>query len=57
MKIRQMRYQYWGLVNGKPQKCWTKWFDVIFSKGEEPKIQLKGFKGDDLLNEYRTIER
>lgn len=52
-----MRYQYWGLVNGKPQKCWTKWFDIIFDRGEEPKIQLKGFKGDDLLNEYRTIER
>lgn len=57
MKVLQQRYQYWGLVDGKPQKCWTKWFDVIFPKKEKSPIQYKGFKGNNLLNEFRTIER
>ena len=52
--IRQKRFQYWGSVNGVPQVMWTSWFNF---DGPEEKIQLKGFKGNHLLNEYRTIER
>lgn len=48
MEKRQKRFQFWG----KTGKEWTAWFD--FSGPEEP-IQQKGFKGDNLLNEYRTI--
>lgn len=48
MEKRQKRFQFWG-KNGKE---WIDWFD--FNGLEEP-IQQKGFKGDNLLNEYRTI--
>lgn len=48
MEIKQKRYQFWG----REGKQWTPWFP--FDGTEEP-IQLKGFKGDNLLNEYRTI--
>lgn len=54
MKVKQKRFQFWGSANGKPQKEWTEWFDF---DGQEEPIQLKGYKGDHLLNEYRTIER
>ena len=53
MEVRQKRYQYWGSVNGKPQIMWTDWFNY---DGPEDKIQQKGFGGNHLLNEYRTIE-
>lgn len=53
MEVRQKRYQYWGSVNGKPQIMWTEWFNY---NGPEEPIQHKGFKGNDLKNEYRTIE-
>lgn len=51
MKHQQKRFQYWGVANGKPSILWSNWFD--FNGPEEP-IQLKGFKGNDLLNEYRN---
>ena len=47
--IRQKRYQR-RVLGGV---VWTSWFPC---KGMEPPIQLKGFKGDNLKNEYRTIE-
>lgn len=50
--VKQKRFQYWGVVNGAPQKLWTKWFNF---SGPECPIQLKGYKGDCLLNEFRTI--
>lgn len=53
MKVRQKRFQYWSLVNGKPQKVWSEWFDY---NGCEESIQQKGYKGNHLLNEYRTVE-
>jgi hypothetical protein len=54
MEVRQKRFQYWGSVNGKAQKLWTEWFDY---NGPEEKIQQKGYGGNHLINEYRTIER
>lgn len=50
--MRQKRFQYWGSVNGIPQKMWSAWFKY---DGPESNIQLKGFKGNHLLNEYRTV--
>ena len=50
--MRQKRYQYWGRVNGVSQIMWTPWFKY---DGPEEPIQLKGFKGNHLNNEYRTI--
>lgn len=52
MKQRQKRFQFWGSLNGKPQIMWSGWFNW---DGPEEPIQHKGFKGNDLLNEYRTI--
>ena len=46
------RYQFWGRVDGKVQKCWTPWFE--WNSDSREKIQMKGFKGDNLLNEYTT---
>lgn len=46
------RYQFWGRKDGKVQKCWTPWFE--WKSDNREKVQLKGFKGDNLLNEYRT---
>jgi len=54
MEVRQKRFQFWGSVNGKPQKLWTEWFDY---NGPEEDIQQKGFNGNHLLNEFRTIKR
>ena len=45
------RYQYWGSENGKPVKKWTEYFP--WDSDSREKIQLKGFKGDCLLNEYK----
>jgi hypothetical protein len=47
--MKQKRYQY----RTKDGVKWTSWFN--FDGPEEP-IQLKGFKGDHLKNEYRVIE-
>lgn len=44
----QKRFQFWG----REGKEWTKWFNY---NGPQEPIQAKGFKGDHLLNEYRTI--
>ena len=49
----QKRFQFWGRVDGKVQKCWTDWFD--WKSDDCPKVQLKGYKGDCLLNEYREV--
>ena len=46
------RYQYWGSENGKPVKKWTEYFP--WNSDSREKIQMKGFKGDNLLNEYTT---
>lgn len=46
------RYQYWASENGKPIKKWTEFF-IWDSDSTEP-IQLKGYKGNDLKNEYKT---
>ena len=51
--VRQKRFQYWGFKDGKAQKLWTEWFDY---NGEEYPIQLKGHRGNNLKNEFRTIE-
>lgn len=50
MKKRQKRYQYWGKFGIK----WTEWFNY---NGQEEPIQIKGFKGNDLRNEYRTTDK
>lgn len=49
MKQRQKRFQFWTRIGIQ----WTKWFEY---NGPEEPIQLKGFGGNHLLNEYRTIE-
>lgn len=53
MQVRQKRFQYWGSINGTPQKMWSEWFPWDNSS-EEP-IQLKGFKGNHLKNEYKEV--
>lgn len=45
------RYEYWSSQNGKPVKKFTEWF-LWLSDSRDP-IQMKGYKGDNLLNEYR----
>ena len=45
------RFQYWGTENGKPVKKWTDFFSW-HSDMRDP-IQLKGFKGNHLRNEYK----
>lgn len=44
--MRQKRYQF----RAQGEKKWTQWFDY---DGPEEPIQLTGYKGDVLLNEYR----
>ena len=57
MAKRQKRFQFWGYVNGKPQKLWTEWFDYYEDNGQlhtlqtEERWQLK----NKLLNEFRVI--
>lgn len=51
MKKRYKRYQYWASENGKPVKKWSNYF--LWDGDECPKIQLKGYKGDTLLCEYK----
>lgn len=46
--MKQKRYQI-RTANGIE---WTEWFNY---DGPEEPIQLKGFKGDHLLNDYRDI--
>lgn len=46
------RYQFWASENGKPVKKWTEYFE--WNSDSREKIQMKGFKGDNLLNEYTT---
>jgi hypothetical protein len=46
--MAQKRYQYWGSKDGKPQKMWTKWFNVKDGDNKEP-LQIKGLK-----NEYKN---
>ena len=48
------RYQYWGRKDGKVQKLWTDFFP--WDSPSREKVQLKGYKGDDLLNEYKIEE-
>ena len=43
------RYEYWGSENGKAVKKFTDWFEW---DGEQYPIQLNGFKGNHLHNEY-----
>lgn len=43
----EKRYEYWGMVDGKPVKMFTDWYPW---KGELYKFQLKSSK---LYNEYR----
>ena len=45
------RFQFWGRKDGKVEKMWSEWFKWD-SDNRDP-IQLKGFKGDNLLNEYK----
>ncbi len=54
VQVRQKRFQYWGSLDGIPMKMWTEWFDY---NGPEEDIQQKGFNGNHLLNEFRTIKR
>lgn len=49
MKVRQKRYQFRAFGGVE----WTPWFNY---NGPEDPIQLKGYKGDHLKNEFRTIE-
>lgn len=44
------RYQYWS----RDGIHWTDWFP--WDSDSREKVQLKGFKGDMLLNEYREEE-
>lgn len=43
----QKRFQYWT----REGKVWSEWFD--WGSDDCPKVQLKGYKGNDLKNEYR----
>ena len=45
------RYQYWGFKDGKAQMLWTDFF--IWDSDSRDQIQLKGFKGNHLKNEYK----
>lgn len=45
---RQKRFQFFT----KEGKQWSSWFNY---EGPEESIQLKGYKGNHLKNEYRTI--
>jgi hypothetical protein len=44
----QKRYQYWTKEGIK----WTSWFKC---SSTEEALQLKGFKGNNLKNEYRKL--
>ena len=50
MLQKQKRYQRFT----KEGKSWTPWFNIPNNTPKEP-IQFKGFKGNNLLNEYRII--
>ena len=42
----QKRYQFWSSTGIQ----WTPWFNY---EGPQEPIQLKGFKGNNLKNEYK----
>ena len=48
----EKRFQHWSSENGKPVKKWTEFFE--WESDMRDPIQLKGFKGNHLLNEYRN---
>lgn len=48
--MTRKRFQFWGRKDGKVEKMWSEWFKWD-SDNRDP-IQLKGYKGDNLLNEY-----
>lgn len=48
--MARKRFQYWGRKDGKVQKLWSDWFE--WNSDNRDPIQLKGFKGNHLLNEY-----
>lgn len=50
-KPMMKRYQYWASKDGKPHKEWTQWFP--YDGDETSQIQMKGYKGDVLLQEFR----
>lgn len=50
----EKRYEYWGSEGGKPVKKFTSWFNWE-STLTDP-IQLKGFKGNHLRNEYKEVD-
>ena len=52
MKQKQKRYQRFT----KGGITWSPWFNVSMNCPEE-RIQFKGFKGVNLRNEYRIIEK
>ena len=45
------RFQYWASKDGNPYKEWTDWFE--WDGDTNDKVQLKGYKGDKLLQEYK----
>lgn len=47
------RYEYWSSEDGKPVKKWTSFFKWDSDIRDE--IQLKGFKGNHLHNEYKEL--
>ena len=47
----EKRFQYWGRKDGKPCILWTDYFP--WNSDIKDPIQHKGFKGNNLLNEYR----
>ena len=49
--MARKRFQYWGRKDGVVQKLWSEWFEWK-SDNRDP-IQLKGYKGNHLLNEYQ----
>jgi hypothetical protein len=47
------RYEYWAFEDGKAVKKWTNYFPWD-STLTDP-IQLKGYKGNHLRNEYKVL--
>lgn len=51
--MTEKRYEHWVFKDGKHMKEFTDWFP--WNSDNRDPIQLKGFKGNHLKNEYRTI--
>ena len=49
--MTKKRFQFWGRKDGKVEKMWSQWFE--WDSDNRDQIQLKGYKGDHLLNEYK----